>query len=342
MTPADIKQKARSLGFDLAGVAPLGPFPEAVFYPKWLENGYAGDMQYLERQKAAKMEPRSVLPGARSVIVCAMNYNGAQPHTRYDRLRAWISRYAWGEDYHDTVKEKLLELAAWIERNSPLRTRAYVDTGPLLERVFAKYAGVGWFGKNTCIINQKIGSWLFLGCIVTDLEMPYDTPVPDRCGSCTRCIDSCPTGAILEPYVLDSRKCIAYTTIELRGEIPEKDRAGIGHHLFGCDICQDVCPWNRRAPHSSNPAFEPKEGLFWPAIDRLLDMDEAEWQRMIRGTAMKRAKIKGLVRNLMVVAGNSGSREYLSRLRRFLKHDDEHVRSHAEWAIDKIEELDEV
>ena len=342
MTPADIKQKARSLGFDLAGVAPLGPFPEAVFYPKWLENGYAGDMQYLERQKAAKMEPRSVLPGARSVIVCAMNYNGAQPHTRYDRLRAWISRYAWGEDYHETVKEKLLELAAWIERNSPLRTRAYVDTGPLLERVFAKYAGVGWFGKNTCIINQKIGSWLFLGCIVTDLEMPYDTPVPDRCGSCTRCIDACPTGAILEPYVLDSRKCIAYTTIELRGEIPEKDRAGIGHHLFGCDICQDVCPWNRRAPHSSNPAFEPKEGLFWPAIDRLLDMDEAEWQRMIRGTAMKRAKIKGLVRNLMVVAGNSGSREYLSRLRRFLKHDDEHVRSHAEWAIDKIEELDEV
>jgi epoxyqueuosine reductase len=342
MTPADIKQKARSLGFDLAGVAPLGPFPEAVFYPKWLENGYAGDMQYLERQKAAKMEPRSVLPGARSVIVCAMNYNGAQPHTRYDRLRAWISRYAWGEDYHDTVKEKLLELAAWIERNSPLRTRAYVDTGPLLERVFAKYAGVGWFGKNTCIINQKIGSWLFLGCIVTDLEMPYDTPVPDRCGTCTRCIDSCPTGAILEPYVLDSRKCIAYTTIELRGEIPEKDRAGIGHHLFGCDICQDVCPWNRRAPHSSNPAFEPKEGLFWPAIDRLLDMDEAEWQRMIRGTAMKRAKIKGLVRNLMVVAGNSGSRECLSRLRRFLKHDDEHVRSHAQWAIDKIEELDEV
>jgi epoxyqueuosine reductase len=342
MTPADIKQKARSLGFDLAGVAPLGPFPEAVFYPKWLENGYAGDMQYLERQTAAKMEPQSVLPGARSVIVCAMNYNSAQPHTRYDRLRAWISRYAWGEDYHETVKEKLLELAAWIERNSPLRTRAYVDTGPLLERVFAKYAGVGWFGKNTCIINQKVGSWLFLGCIVTDLEMPYDTPVPDRCGSCTRCIDACPTGAILEPYVLDSRKCIAYTTIELRGEIPEKDRAGIGHHLFGCDICQDVCPWNRRAPHSSNPAFEPKEGLFWPAIDRLLDMDEAEWKRMIRGTAMKRAKIKGLVRNLMVVAGNSGSREYLSRLRRFLKHDDEHVRSHAEWAIDKIEELDEV
>ena len=337
MTQADLKQKAHSLGFDLVGVAPLGPFPEAVFYPKWLENGYAGEMQYLERQKAAKMAPESLLPGARSVIVCAMNYNSAQPYTRYDRFRAWVSRYAWGEDYHDTLKEKLQELAAWIERDSPQRTRAYVDTGPLLERVYAKYAGVGWFGKNTCIINQKVGSWLFLGCILTDLELPYDTPVPDRCGTCTRCIEACPTGAILEPYVLDSRKCIAYTTIELRGDIPEEHRDGIGHHLFGCDICQDVCPWNRTAPYSSNPSFEPKEGLFWPSIDRLLDLSEDEWRSMIRGTAMKRAKIRGLLRNLMVVAGNLGTGEVLPKLRRFLKRDDQLVRSHAQWAIDKIE-----
>jgi epoxyqueuosine reductase len=339
MIRAELTQKARDLGFDLVGVAPLGPFPEAVFYPKWLESGYAGEMQYLERQKAAKMEPKSVLPGARSVIVCAMNYNSAQPCTRYDRLRAWVSRYAWGQDYHDTVKEKLRELAAWIERNSPQRTRAYVDTGPLLERVYAKYAGVGWFGKNTCIINQKVGSWLFLGCILTDLELTFDTPVPDRCGTCTRCIDACPTSAILEPYILDSRKCIAYTTIELRGSIPEEERAGIGHHLFGCDICQDVCPWNRKAPYSPNSSFEPKDGLLWPMIDRLLDLSEDEWRRMIRGTAMKRAKIKGLLRNLMVVAGNSGVWELLPRLRSFLMHDDQHVRSHAQWAIDKIEKL---
>jgi epoxyqueuosine reductase len=339
MTPAHLKQKAHSLGFDLVGVAPLGPFPEAVFYPKWLENGYAGEMHYLERQKAAKMAPESVLPGARSVIVCAMNYNSAQPYTCYDRLRAWISRYAWGEDYHDTVKEKLQELAAWMEQNSPQRTRAYVDTGPLLERVYAKYAGVGWFGKNTCIINQKVGSWLFLGCILTDLDLPYDTPVPDRCGTCTRCIDACPTAALLEPYVLDSRKCIAYTTIELRGDIPEEQRAGIGHHLFGCDICQDVCPWNRKAPYSGNPSFEPKDGLFWPSIERLLDLSEDEWRRMIHGTAMRRAKISGLLRNLMVVAANLGTGEVLPKLRRFLKRDDQLVRSHAQWAIDKLEKL---
>ncbi len=333
---AEIKEKARSLGFELAGVAPLGPFPESVFYPRWLESGYGGEMQYLERQKSAKLQPDSVLPGSKSVIVCAMNYNTRYPRTQFDRLRAWISRYAWGEDYHDTVQRKLTELAKWIENVSPRRTKVYVDTGPLLERVYAKYAGVGWFGKNTCIINQGAGSWFFLGCILTDLEIDYDTPVPDRCGTCTRCIDACPTQAIVGPYVLDSRKCIAYTTIELRGEIPEADRDGIGHHLFGCDICQDVCPWNRKAPHSDESAFRPKPDLFWPEIDRLLDLNDDDWRRLIRGTAIKRAKVKGLVRNLMIVAGNSGVRDFLPKLQKFLTHEDEHVRSHARWAIRKL------
>jgi epoxyqueuosine reductase len=336
---AEIKQKAYALGFELAGIAPLGPFPESAFYPKWLESGYAGEMHYLERQKSARLQPESILPGAKSVIVCAMNYNTTHPLTSIDRLRAWISRYAWGEDYHDILRNKLDELAAWIEQSSPQRTRAYVDTGPLLERVFAKYAGVGWFGKNTCIINQQAGSWLFLGCILTDLDVGYDTPVPDRCGTCTRCIDACPTNAIIEPYVLDSRKCIAYTTIELRGPIDEADREGIGHHLFGCDICQDVCPWNRKAPHSTNEAFAPKPGLFWPEIERLLDLDDVGWREMIRGTAMKRAKIKGLLRNLMVVVGNSGVRVLLPKVKKFLRHEDEHVRSHAQWAVDKLQEL---
>ena len=333
----EIKQKARSLGFDLAGIAPLGPFPEAVFYPEWLESGYAGEMRYLERQTPAKMHPDSLLAGAQSVIVCAMNYNTAQPHTPFNRFRAWISRYAWGEDYHNTLRKKLDELAEWIRMSSPQRTKAYVDTGPLLERVYAKYAGIGWFGKNTCIINPKLGSWLFLGCILTDQRLEYDSPLPDRCGTCTRCIDACPTQALVDPYVLDSRKCIAYTTIELRGEIPEVERSGIGHHLFGCDICQDVCPWNNKAPSSSASAFQPRNGLFWPEIDRLLDIREEEWGTIIRGTAMKRAKVKGLLRNLMVVAGNSGVRELIPKLRRFLTHNDEHVRSHAEWAIDSIE-----
>ena len=169
-----------------------------------------------------------------------------------------------------------------------------------------------------------------------DLDIDPDSPVADRCGTCTRCIDACPTQAILEPYVLDSRKCIAYTTIELRGEIPAAGREGIGHHLFGCDICQDVCPWNRKAPHSDNEAFAPKPGLFWPEIGGLLDLSEDEWRQMIRGTSMKRAKVKGLLRNLMVVAGNSGVKAFAPRLKRFLTHEDEHVRSHAEWAAKKL------
>ena len=332
MNSSEIKQRARSVGFDLVGIAPVGPSPEAAFYPKWLESGYAGEMRYLERQKAARMNP-----AARSVIVCAINYNTDRPLTPYDRLRAWVSRYAWGVDYHETLQTKLRDLAAWIEQSSSCRPRTYVDTGPVLERVFAKYAGIGWFGKNTCIIHEKTGSWLFLGCILTDLELQHDTPAPDRCGTCTRCIDACPTGAILEPYVLDSRRCISYTTIELRGEIPVSDRAGIGQHLFGCDICQDVCPWNRKAPYATDSAFQPKPGLFWPEIERLLEMSEDDLRVSIRGTAMKRAKVKGLLRNLMVVAGNSGAREFLPKLRRFLTHDDEHVRSHAEWAIRKLE-----
>jgi epoxyqueuosine reductase len=333
MNSTELKHRARAIGFDLVGVAPIASYPEAEFYPEWLKRGYAGEMRYLERQKPGRMDPTSIMPDARSVVVCAVNYNTGKPLTTYDRMRAWVSRYAWGEDYHEVLKQKLETLARWIEEQSPVRTRTYVDTGPLLERVFAKYAGIGWFGKNTCIMNQKTGSWLFLGCIITNAEFAYDSPVPDRCGTCTRCIDACPTHAILEPYVLDSRKCISYTTIELRGEIAESDRNGIGHHLFGCDICQDVCPWNRRAPQSDDPAFQSRPDLFWPELERLLDLSEDEWRAMIRGTAMKRAKVKGLLRNLMVVAGNSGARELLPKLRRFLAHADEHVRSHAAWAM---------
>ena len=340
MNSAALKNRAHNLGFDLVGIAPVANSPEAQFYPVWLERGYAGEMRYLDRQRPARMDPQSVLPGARSVVVCAINYNTSKPTTTFDRLRGWISRYAWGDDYHEVLREKLDELAQWIEQQSPTRTRTYVDTGPLLERVFAKYAGLGWFGKNTCIINQKIGSWLFLGCILTDAEMEIDLPPPDRCGTCTRCIDACPTGAIIEPYVLDSRKCISYTTIELRGDIPEGDRKGIGHHLFGCDICQDVCPWNRRASHSVEPRFQAREELFWPDLERLLDLDEEDWRRMIRGTSMKRAKVKGLLRNLMVVAGNSGAKQLMPKLQKFFTHADEHVRSHADWAIKVLSSRD--
>jgi epoxyqueuosine reductase len=339
MNPETIKSHARSLGFDLVGIAPVGTTPEALFYPEWLERGYAGEMQYLERQTSARLDVRQILPEARSVIVCAVNYNTNQPRTTFDRARAWISRYAWGDDYHETLQSRLRELAGWIDASFGATTKTYVDTGPLLERVFAKYAGVGWFGKNTCIINQRIGSWIFLGCLVTSLDLETDQPAPDRCGTCTRCIDACPTQAIVAPYVLDSRRCIAYLNIELRGSIPEEFREGIGHHLFGCDICQDVCPWNRKAPATTVREFEAKSGLFWPEVERLLDLNEDEWGELIRGTAIKRAKVKGLLRNLMVVAGNSGEGTLLPKLKRFLDHSEDVVRTHAQWAIEKLTAL---
>jgi len=337
ISATSIKSYARSLGFDLVGISPIEPTPEGNFYDEWLARGYAGEMHYLERQASARMDPATLLPGVRSVIVCAINYNTDHPKTTVDRLRAWVSRYAWGVDYHDTLKAKLDGLAQWIASQTPIQTRTYVDTGPVNERVFAKYAGIGWFGKNTCIIHEKAGSWLFLGCILTDLQLDTDTPAPDRCGSCTRCIDACPTDAILAPYVLDSRRCSSYTTIELRGEIPEAEREGIGHHLYGCDICQDVCPWNRRAPFGLSEEFQPKPELFWPEIEGLLKKDEIAWKELIRGTAMRRAKVKGLLRNLMVVAGNSGVGRFAGLLEKFLVHPDEVVRSHAKWAIDKLE-----
>jgi epoxyqueuosine reductase len=336
MNPAAIKHQARSIGFDLAGVAPVGPTPEALFYPEWLERGYAGEMQYLHRQAPERLDVRRILSDARSVVVCAVNYHTERPVTSFDAKRAWISRYAWGEDYHETLQGKLRELAAWIVRSYGASTKTYVDTGPLLERVLARYAGIGWFGKNTCLINQQIGSWIFLGCVITNLELEADRPVPDRCGTCTRCIDACPTQAIVAPYVLDSRRCIAYLTIELKGAIPEEFREGIGHHLFGCDICQDVCPWNRKAPATAAAEFQARPGLYWPELERLLDLQDDEWRALIRGTAIRRTKVKGLLRNLMIVAGNSGQVQLLPRLRRFLDHTEETVRTHAAWAVAKL------
>lgn len=336
MKSAQIKERARQAGFSVAGIAPVEASPELLHYPEWLKAGYAGTMEYLKKHQAARMDPGLLLEDARSVIVCAVNYNTAPPRTSYDALRAWISRYAWGLDYHDTIKARLREFAEWIQTHAGCRTRTFVDTGPVNERVFAKYAGLGWFGKNTCIINEKIGSWLFLGCILSDAVFDYDVPAPDRCGTCTRCLDACPTGAFVAPYTLDSRKCISYQTIELRGDIPESDRPGIGHHLFGCDICQDVCPWNRRAPASTAAEFQPKPELLWPEIEKLLELDEAQWMQLIRGTALRRAKVRGLIRNLMVVAGNSGISAFVPALRRFLQHEDETIRRHASWAIHKL------
>lgn len=337
LDPERLRREAHGLGFDLAGIAPIAPSPEADFYPEWVARGYAGEMRYMESGTGSRLDPASLLPGARSVVVCALNYHSDFPLTQREPGRAWISRYAWGRDYHRVLGRKLRSLAGWIEREAGATTRTYVDTGPLIERVWAKYAGIGWFGKNTCIINQGIGSWLFLGCILTDAPPERaQLPAPDRCGTCTRCLDACPTGAFEAPWVLDSRKCISYLNIELRGPIPEELREGMGHHLFGCDICQDVCPWNRRAPEGRAPELELREELVWPELDGLLELDEAGWRERIRGTALKRARVEGLVRNLMVVVGNSGLVRLRAKLQKFLEHPDREVRSHARWAMRRL------
>jgi epoxyqueuosine reductase len=302
------------------------------------------------------------MPGARSVIVCALNYNTAFPaSTEATALasphagpRGWISRYAWGDDYHRVLGEKLEALIQQLrcELTEPFEARAYVDTGPIAERVAAKYAGLGWLAKNTCLINEDLGSWLFLGVIVTtlDLAAPLDnveTPAPDLCGNCSLCIDACPTSAIVEPYVLDARRCISYLTIELRGAIPPEFRAPIGRHVFGCDICQDVCPWNRRAPVSALPNFQPRHremhSLFSPDLEWLTSLTEEEFREVFRGSPVKRAKWRGLVRNACVAIGNSGLRpgeprhsEICRRLSELATSDDVIVAEHAKWALARV------
>ncbi len=280
-----VKTAARGAGFDLAGVAPVHDFIELDQFRKWIAAGRAGEMKYMEARDDAgdlkRVSLRSTVPWVRSVIVCAINYNTDQPYSTEvsDPDRGWIARYAWGnQDYHDAVMDRLrivenkLRQAISDPENFALQTRCYVDTGPIVERVYAKYAGVGWIGKNTCILNQKLGSWLFLGVILTSLELEPDLPAPDRCGTCTACIDACPTDALIGPYQLDSNLCISYLTIEKRGAIPEDMRDGMGRHVFGCDICQDVCPWNRKAPATSAEEFQAREGLVNPALEWLAEM----------------------------------------------------------------------
>lgn len=344
-----VKQAARSAGFDLAGIAPALDSPELQAFPEWIAAGHAGEMKYLESRdekgslKRASLS--SVAPWAKSVVVCAINYNTDHPYSTQtqDPSRGWISRYAWGrEDYHQAVLRRLKQVEAALHEalahNAAVITRGYVDTGPIVERVFAKYAGVGWMGKNTCIINQKMGSWLFLGVILTSLELTSDVPAPDRCGSCTRCIEACPTDAILAPYQLDSRRCISYLTIEKRGSIPEEHRAGMGRHVFGCDICQDVCPWNRKAPITDAEEFSPRENLVNPSLDWLARMPPEEFQRTFRGSAIRRAKRSGLRRNAVIAMGNSGELAFLPLIESLTSDEDESVAESARWARARLED----
>lgn len=370
-----IEEQAKAAGFDLCGVVRAEAFPELKNTGEWLARGYAGEMKYLH--DARREDPRSAMPGIRSVIVCALSYNTEHPLStdagqrsgREEEPRGWISRYGWGDDYHSVLLERLEALIARLREGfaGPFEARAYVDTGPIQERVAAKYAGLGWLGKNTLLLNQAIGSYFFLGVILTTLDLEAtlsagEMPARDLCGSCTRCLDACPTQAFVEPYVMDARKCISYLTIELRGSIPEELREPMGHHVFGCDICQDVCPWNRRAPVSALAQFEPRtlplrgasesgssandqvDSLFRPRLETLLSLSEEDFRKLFRGSPVKRTKWRGLVRNACIAAGNSkvarGSRSHANlceRLKKLAVCGDSIVEESAQWALSRIE-----
>jgi epoxyqueuosine reductase len=351
--PTRIKQLAREAGFDLCGIAPVRELRELETFPTWIADGYHGEMKYMEsRDEAGQLKRESlsrVAPWARSVIVCALNYNTSHPYSTQtqDPGRGWISRYAWSrEDYHDVILRRLRQMESNLGRilaetgHCPLPTdhcfRSYVDTGPLVERVYAKYAGIGWIAKNTCIINQKLGSWLFLGVILTSLELEPDLPAPDRCGTCTRCIDACPTQAFVAPGKLDARLCISYLTIEKRGNIPESLRDQMGRHVFGCDICQDVCPWNRRAAATTALEFQPRAGLVNPALDWLAEMPQDEFRRVFRASPVRRTKLSGLRRNAVMAMGNSGNAKFVPTLKRLSEDPDPVVAEHARWALGKL------
>jgi epoxyqueuosine reductase len=351
---AAVKRAAEQAGFELSGIAPVAPFPELDHLASWIDSGRGGEMKYLEARDASGTLKRSSVqtfaPWARSVIVCAINYNTREPRSIdvSDRDRGWISRYAWGrEDYHRSVLRRLQQVEKALQEahahfqasgSGPheLILRSYVDTGPIVERVYAKYAGVGWIGKNTCILNQKSGSWLFLGVILTSLELEPDIPAPDRCGTCTRCITACPTDALTAPYQMDATRCISYLTIEKRGDIPEDLRPGIGRHVFGCDICQDVCPWNRKAPATAVPEFQARPGLVNPALHWLAEMREEEFQESFRGSAVRRTKLTGMRRNAVVAMGNSRDPRYRNTLEALCLDSDIHVAEHARWALSQL------
>jgi epoxyqueuosine reductase len=300
--------------------------------------GFAGEMAYLtDRRAVVRDDPRNLLPSARSIACVGKLYNGPQPYSTKFRESelAWISRYAWGKDYHDVLRLGLQQLANRLLQVEPFEYKICVDTAPLLERSYARLAGLGWIGKNTCLINQQMGSWFFLGELLVSLDIEADAPPPDRCGTCTRCIDACPTAALVpdgEGYTLDSRLCISYFTIELRGASPPQQRAEIGNHVFGCDICQDVCPWNARSPVTA--AFEAQH--FAPPLEKLAQLTAEEFHAMFRGSPVRRARYVGFLRNVAIAMGNARSERFRQPLEKLAESAEPLVAEHARWALDQL------
>jgi epoxyqueuosine reductase len=300
-----VKSKCLELGFTSAGVAAAVELEEeGARLRDWLGRGFHATMGWMEGSAVKRTDPRLILPGAKSIIAVAMNYYAAAPNGREDGCGR-ISRYAWGDDYHDVLGKKLGELRDWLLGVAPgSEARAYVDTGPVMDKAWAVRAGVGWLGKHTNVITREMGSWVFLGEILTTLDLEPDPPAVDRCGTCTLCIDACPTGAIVEPYLVDSQLCLSYLTIEHRGPIEGDVREQFDGWIYGCDTCQDVCPWNRKFETTSEePAFLPREGFVSPPLEEWRSMDRTEFTRRFKRSAMKRAKLEGLIRNIEIVLG---------------------------------------
>jgi epoxyqueuosine reductase len=342
VTTAEIKARAAELGFDVCGVAAAGAFRELAFLRQWLDRGYAGEMRYLERSADRREDVRAVMPSARSVICLGTIYNTDRPYSTEvaDPGAAMIARYAWGDDYHDVIQARMTALVEWMqaEAGADFETRTYVDTGPVQERVYAQYAGLGWIGRNTCLINPELGSWLFLSEILCSLPLEPDAPALDQCGTCRLCLDSCPTGALVEPYVLDATQCLSYLTIEVKDALPIHQREALGRHVYGCDVCQEVCPWNAQPaePAAAATPWLPRAVFDGPSLAALWRTPDAELRHALKGTAMTRTGVRRLRRNVAVCAGATGDAEALNALREVDEPvcQDPMVAEHVHWALE--------
>lgn len=338
---AAVKDEARRLGFGPIGITPAVEATGFSRFQAWLDAGYGGTMRYLAERRQAYSHPRHVLDGVRSLVVLGMGYRTVEPaptSAGYGR----VSRYAWNDDYHDLIHERLHSLADFVRAVRPgSKVRGVVDSAPLLEREFAQLAGLGWIGKHTLLLNRAHGSWFFLSVLLTDLELEYDEPhAADHCGTCTACLDACPTDAFVAPYVLDARKCISYTTIELREEIPLELRAGHGDWVYGCDVCQDVCPWNRKAPVVDEPRLQPKSDMNPLELTALFELDDDAFRRRFRAMPLWRAKRRGLLRNAAIVLGNQRAVGAVAALTKGAADSEPLIREACEWALRQISQAE--
>jgi len=333
-----VRRQALDAGFDEARIAAAKAPPVLAHFQRWVELGRAGSMDYLTSQADRRSDVTVAFPWARSVVVAALEYDTPHPYsTTAPGDAAWIARYAWGDDYHEVVRARLEALRTALgQAFGRFESRAYVDTGPVAEKAYAVAAGLGAYGKNTCVLNQRLGSWFFIGVLITDLDLAPDAPVGDICGSCRACLDACPTNAFPEPYVLDARRCISYLTIEVKDTIDPDLRASMGRHVFGCDICQDVCPWNRKRAVSGGTSFEPRPGNVAPSFDELARLTPEEFQERFRKNPIKRSKRRGLLRNVAVAIGNAGTERHGVLLESLANDEDPIVREHAAWGLERL------